>query len=636
MNADKSIPLNSVLLRADRREGDAAWLLFRSPLSVISTSRIDDVLLCLADVESAVARGYHAAGFISYEAAPAFDSALTTRPPGELPLLWFGVYDRPDPIDQLPAASHGDLPAISWRPEMDEPAYRSAVEAIKSYIADGHTYQVNLTQRLHARGSLDPYALFCSLYRAQPVPYAACFDAGRHAVCSLSPELFFYLRGRRIISRPMKGTAPRGRWWQEDQDHARNLADSPKDRAENAMIVDMIRNDLGRIAEQGSVEVEQVFTIERYRTLFQMTSTVSARTDASVSEILRALFPCASVTGAPKVRTMQIIRELELSPRGVYTGCVGYIAPSREALFNVAIRTAVVDRQTGRIEYGTGGGITWDSVASAESRECRLKASVLDCLWPEFSLLETILWDGGKYRLLDGHLRRIERSAEYFGYLFDRRETAGRLAEAAAGFETRPRRVRLLVDERGGITIESRPFERSRPRATWRVALARHPVDSTSPFLYHKTTHRTVYDEARADSPGVDDVVLWNERGELTESTIANVVVRFGEHLVTPPIEAGLLAGVFRERLLDRGVIREQRIPVESLASATAIYLANSVRGWIPVRLFDPHGLMRADAAADDRIPSHEEAPTEPVSLDPRGSAGHAGGTGVAEDSGRP
>ncbi len=609
MNADKPIPSNSVLLRSSVAKADAAWLLFRSPLSVISASRIGDVLPCLAEVETAVARGYHAAGFISYEAAPAFDNALTTRPPGELPLLWFGVYDSPESIRQLPAAPTPNLPAIPWQPEMSEPAYLSAIDAIKSYIADGHTYQVNLTQRLHSQCSVDPYALFCDLYRTQPVPHAAYVDAGRRAVCSVSPELFFHLRGRRIISRPMKGTAPRGRWWQEDQEYARRLADSPKDRAENAMIVDMIRNDLGRIAEKGSVSVEHVFAIERYRTLFQMTSTVAARADASVSQILRALFPCASVTGAPKVRTMQIIRELELSPRGVYTGCIGYIAPSREALFNVAIRTALVDRQAAQIEYGTGGGITWDSVAGSESQECRLKASVLSRRRPEFALLETILWDGRRYRLLDGHLRRIERSAEYFGYAFDRPATAVKLVEAADAFGTAQRRVRLLLDERGRITIESRPFEHSRPRPTWSVALAHRPVDSADPFLYHKTTHRAAYDQARAESPGFDDVILWNERGELTESTVANLIVRFDEHLVTPPVEAGLLPGVFRERLLDRGVVRQQRLPVESLTSATAIYLVNSVRGWIPAHLSDPHQVMQAGASTHYRTRSASDGP---------------------------
>lgn len=618
MKARRIIPTYSVLLRTDGAEGPVAWRLFHSPRFMICATAVEDVVPCLHELERAVAGGCHAAGFIAYEAAPAFDKALVTHAPTTVPLMWFGLYDPPETVAELPKSDSDELPACHWESQMSEAAYLSAVEKIKDYIAEGHTYQVNLTHRLRSRLQIEPYGFFRSLYRAQPVPYAAYLDLGRYAICSLSPELFFRLEGRRIISRPMKGTAGRGRWWEEDERRAAWLADSPKNRAENAMIVDMIRNDLGRIAEKGSVDVEKVFQVERYRTLFQMTSTVAARTDASVCEVLRALFPCASVTGAPKVRTMQIIRELEVGPRGVYTGCIGYVSPSRKALFNVAIRTAVVDAEDGRIEYGTGGGITWDSSATDESMECRLKVSVLERPDPEFSLLETLLWNGRKYRLLDGHLRRLKRSADYFGYPIDLRAAGRTLEEASKPYALRLARVRLLVDETGKATCESHLFEQCRPRPTCRLALACRPVDSSDRFLYHKTTHRTVYETARAASPGFDDVLLWNERGEITESTIANVVLRFGDRLVTPPISAGLLPGVFRERLLERRVIREESMPIEALASATAVYLVNSVRGWVRASLHDPHGILRSVGSQRDTMPSNEEASSEPCGLDPR------------------
>lgn len=588
-------PVNSVLMRSTGDDGRAGWRLFRSPLAVIRASSLDEILPCLARIERAVAEGYHAAGFISYEAAPAFDDALTTCRPGEVPLLWFGLYERPQLLADLPpaAAALAELP--SWRPELDEEAYRLAVERIKNYIADGHTYQVNLTQRLRSQFRADPYDLFRLLFRAQPVPYAAFLDVGTHVVCSLSPELFFRLRGRRITCRPMKGTAERGRWWEEDVTQAARLARSPKDRAENAMIVDMIRNDLGRVAERGSVRVASVFDVERYRTLFQMTSTVTADTDASVSDILRALFPCASVTGAPKVRTMEIIRELEVGPRGVYTGSIGCISPGREALFNVAIRTAVIDRTDGRIEYGTGSGITWDSLALCESRECGLKASILTVDWPSFSLLETMLWRRGGYYLLERHLDRLAKTAEYFGYPLDRCFVRQELSRASTAFGSGRARVRLLIAEDGRVAVEARPFEAVRPRPVWRVAIARCCVDSSDRFLYHKTTHRRVYETALAATPGFDDVLLWNERGEVTESTIANVVVRLGGQLVTPPVSAGLLAGVFRGRLLDRGIVREQSVALDDLRRAESVYLVNSVRGWLRAELADPNGILRAE-----------------------------------------
>ena len=363
-----------------------------------------------------------------------------------------------------------------------------------------------------------------------------------------------------------------------------DLQRSPKNRAENLMIVDMMRNDLGRIAHAGSVHVPQLFEVERYRTLFQMTSTVRALTDAPVSEIFRALFPSPSVTGAPKVRTMQIIAELEDSPRGIYTGAMGFMAPGRKAQFNVAIRTVHIDRTKGSAEYGTGGGITWDSVDREEYEECCTKGLVLMGQAPVFELLETLRWRPVHgYFLLSGHLDRLSQSARYFGLSFDEETVRQQLESAALAFGPAPRRVRLLLDERGDVRVESQPMEPG--RRTWRIALARRPVDSASRFLYHKTTNRVVYEQARADFPQHDDVILWNENGEVTESCLANVVARVRGEWITPPVSCGLLPGVYRRRLLERGWIRECVIRVDELKNAERLCLINSVRGRIPCRM---------------------------------------------------
>jgi para-aminobenzoate synthetase/4-amino-4-deoxychorismate lyase len=356
------------------------------------------------------------------------------------------------------------------------------------------------------------------------------------------------------------------------------------------MIVDMIRNDLGRIAQPGSVNVTDLFSIERYRTLFQMTSTVTATSTASLRDTFAALFPCASITGAPKVRTMQIIRELETSPRGIYTGCIGLVRPGGDACFNVAIRTVHLDRNTGTATYGTGGGIVWDSDPDEEYRECAIKSLILNEPPPTLSLLETLRWDPGTgYRLLQRHLRRLTYSAAYFDIPADVFHIQATLEACAVDF-TVPHRVRLLIDQQGHPTTESFSLEDTPLRETpddalapWRVTLARQPVQSRDRFLHHKTTRRAVYDEARIE--GYDDVLLYNERGELTESTFCNLVVRFGDDWVTPPTSCGLLAGTYRAELLEGGRIGERVVHRSELPDADEVYLINSVRGWMPAAM---------------------------------------------------
>jgi para-aminobenzoate synthetase/4-amino-4-deoxychorismate lyase len=346
------------------------------------------------------------------------------------------------------------------------------------------------------------------------------------------------------------------------------------------MIVDMIRNDFGRIAEVGSVEVPRLFTVERYPTLLQMTSTVSARSTSSLPEVMRAMFPCASITGAPKVRTMEIIKELEPEPRGIYTGSIGYIAPGQKASFNVAIRTVVIDRKKGEATYGVGGGIVWDSEAEQEYQECFLKAEVLVRRQPSFELLETLRWTEEEgYFLLDLHLQRLAESAEYFNFPLKPAEIKERLEDAASSFDGAAR-VRLLVDKKGETTLQSYPLEKRVEQEPLTVAVAAEPVSPDSAWLFHKTTNRSVYEKARASRPEVDEVILWNEAGEVTEGTIYNVVLDMDGRLQTPPVSCGLLAGTFRQHLLRSGIIEEKRLLLDDLHQCRKVYLINSVRLW--------------------------------------------------------
>ena len=576
-----SSPQNLIVLRD---EASGQWLRFRDPVATVSAARLDEVLPRLHEIEAAVARRQlHAAGWIAYEAAPAFDSALAVHPAGPLPLLWFGLYEKPELFALPPAAT---ALSAGWRPDLEPAAFEAAFAEIKRRIRAGETYQVNFTHRLiHDAFADDPWQAFLQLVHAQAAPFGAYVAAGPWRICSASPELFFRLDGARLESRPMKGTAPRGLSAAEDHARADALTASEKDRAENLMIVDMVRSDLGRVARPGSIQTPAVCRLEKYPTVWQLVSAVVAETDSSVTDILRDAFPPASVTGAPKPRTMEIITGLETSPRGIYTGAIGFLAPGRRAQFNVAIRTLQLDLRTRRAEYGCGGGIVWDSGCAAEQAECTTKARILSAPRRQpFDLLETMLWtpaDG--VRRLELHLARLRASAEYFDYPFDEPRLRAELARLTASLPAAPQRLRLRLAADGHVGLQSAPFAPATP--FYRVVLARCPVDRTDVFLYHKTTRRHVYEQAKADFPDHDDVLLFNEDGEATESTIANLAVEIDGALCTPPVDCGLLPGTARAELLARGALRERRITLAELRAAPRVFFLNSVRGLFPAYL---------------------------------------------------
>ena len=570
------------------------------PVGVLEALRPDEVAGTIAAAEGAAVRGMWVAGFVAYEAAPGLDPAMRVRrrspddPFARLPLAWFAMFeDRertvlPEPQDGSARSSPG-----LWRPSVDRDSYDAAIARIREHIAAGDSYQVNHTLRLRSRVEGDERGLYRDLCYAQRGAYAAYLNLGRHRVISASPELFFRIDDGRITTKPMKGTAGRGRWSAEDEAVAASLRGSVKDRAENAMIVDLLRNDMGRIARTGSVSWSDVFDLERYETVWQLTSTVSAELAAGTSlvDVFRALFPCGSVTGAPKVRTMQIIAEVEDSPRGVYCGAVGFLAPpgsdAPAARFNVPIRTVVLDAESRTAEYGVGGGITWDSSAQAEYDETVAKAGVLTARRPRFELYETLRHDPGEgFRHLGRHLTRLRESSAYFGFAIDELAVVNALERAAERFTDRPARLRVSVDRQGRVDVGATALVTS-PEPV-RVAIDRgHPVDHADPMMFHKNSLRGIYEDARARHPDADEVLLVNDRGEITEATIANVAVSIDGRWLTPPLDAGLLPGVGREVALEEGWLEEAAIRVEDLARADAIELVSDVRGRRPVLLVD-------------------------------------------------
>jgi para-aminobenzoate synthetase / 4-amino-4-deoxychorismate lyase len=646
--------------------GAARRLRFHAPRRVITTTSTAGVRAALRDVEAATRdAGAWAVGYVAYEAAPAFDRALVTRAPvPDLPLLWFGIFDPPDVADDADGADAdgattaavgagsppGSAPhhaagpgALSWSTATERAAYDDAIAAIREGIAAGDVYQVNHTLRFRAACNVDPLALYDSLVAARHGLYHAFVETSRWAVISASPELFLDIRDGTITTRPMKGTMRRGRWLDEDADATRRLAHSEKDRAENLMIVDLLRNDLGRIAEFGSVAVPRIFDIETYPTVHQMTSTVTARLreDVHLDDVFAATFPCGSVTGAPKVTAMRAIATLEDEPRGVYCGAVGVVRPDGSATFNVPIRTLLLDRRDGTAVFGAGGGITWDSHADAEYDEVVAKATLVTEDIPPFDLIETMRLDDGVFARLPLHLQRLDESARYWAFHADTARNAAAALEAVRRQATTGRwRVRLTAAADGTVNVTRTALDgpaagllpprsvapatgpgtalprtaaaaRSAVPVPLPVALADAPVSRHDRLLSHKTTARHTYEQARAGHPHAFDVLLHNEDGWITEFTRGNVVADIDGELLTPPREAGLLPGTLRAELLAAVTVREAVLALDDLRRARALWFINSVRGWVPVSL---------EAAAGGEAAGGEAAGGEAAGSDAAGS----------------
>ncbi len=597
-----------VLLETARvTDEECSSYLFRDPVAVLEAERKEDVPRLFRSIEKACSEGRYCAGWLSYELGyclePKLNKLLEKPRITAAPLAWFGVFKKPETwthsvpqTSSHPSPVHaGPAGAMDFSCSMKE--YNRAIARIHDYIREGETYQVNYTFAGKFSTTTSPEELYLAMRAQQAVSYSAVIRCGPRWILSLSPELFFRRRNPLIWSKPMKGTCRRGTTTAEDAEHASFLRHDRKSRAENIMIVDLIRNDIGRISQPGSVTVHKLCEVERYQTLFQMVSRIDGVLTDSLTweDVFRSLYPCGSVTGAPKIRTMELINELETAPRGVYTGSVGFITPEGDSVFNVAIRTAVIENR--QAVMGIGSGITIDSDPEKEYEECLLKAAFLTRRSEPFSLIETMLWDpqrtsGGTNRsegftLLERHLDRLGDSAFYFAFPFDGDEVMKLLQSCAATLPAAgpKQKVRLLLDAKGSLQCTASPLPADTGDAGGRIALFPRPVDSSDPFLYHKTTNRPLYNTAyrEALSRGLLDYVFCNEKGEITEGCISTIFARLGGSLATPPATCGLLPGTLREELLENGTAHEQALTWHDLRRADALFAGNSVKGLIQV-----------------------------------------------------
>jgi len=529
----------------------------------------DEVPEAFAAIARALERGLHVAGYFSYELGYLLEPRLRPLLPERrsVPLLWFGLFERMEPTALDPG---GRAYAGPLRHEWDEAAYERRFARVRRYIGDGDIYQANLSFRSRFAFAGDARALYARLRAQSNAAYGAFVDDGERRILSLSPELFFALDADgRLTAKPMKGTIARGSDPASDEAARTALAASEKDRAENLMIVDLLRNDLGRIAEIGSVRVEGLFAVETYPTLHTMVSTVRAWMTAGtdVETIVRALFPCGSVTGAPKIRAMEILSELEASPRGLYCGAIGHFSPDGSARFNVAIRTLTISGGEG--ELGIGGAVVQDSGARSEYAECLLKARYYDAARRKLALIETLRWQPGEgFVRLERHLARMAASAAFFGIPFDR----ARLVLPEGGAEAL--RVRLTLDEDGTFRATAAPL--GPPQTRWTYTVSPNRVRSDDVLARHKTSWR----EHLEPIAGADETVFLNERGEIAEGSRSTVFVRRGGELLTPPLDAGILDGVLRREMLERGECREAALILSDLEEGEVSF-GNSLRGLI-------------------------------------------------------
>jgi len=569
---------------------------FSAPVAVHAAYRVADVVAVLDAVSRASLAGRWCVGFVAHEAAPAFDSALATQAAGAGPLAWFAEFEAPQlqPIQDASAAAEYRLG--EWQSDVGHTIFSSKVESIRTDIREGRFYQVNLTTRLAADFAGDAKAFHRALQAAQPNGYHAYIDTGDMQLLSVSPELFFTLHDGMVTTQPMKGTAPRGDTPEADERIAWELTHSDKERAENLMIVDLLRNDLSRIAQPNTVDVTALFALQPLPSVWQMTSTINAtlREGMSLTDVFRALFPCGSVTGAPKVEAMRAIRDLEMSRRGAYCGAIGYVAPARDgrvrACFNVGIRSVVIER--GRAVCGVGGGITWDSTAEGEWAEVIYKSRFVKRASKPFQLLETLRLEEGGYALLQRHLARMENSARHFRFAFDRACALAALDRLAQEHSRGLWRVRLLLSAGGDFLAESFALEEVPASPVFRIA--DEAITRADEFLLHKTTRREIYQRHAPQGQRIFDTLLWNERGELTEFTRANLALTIDGVLFTPPVSCGLLNGTLRDELVEWGVLQERVLRRDDLARAEAIWWLNGLRGWVQVTLAGAGALAMA------------------------------------------
>ena len=551
-----------------------SWLYFCNPCKILETYNIDEVERLLIEASES---GLYAAGFISYEASSAFDSAFINKKDFKLPLLSIGLYKDKIIYDELPNFKKKNYKVGKLIPSVSKNTFLNKIKKIKSNIEAGNTYQVNYSYRLNGTFTGDTYEFFKYLINNQNASYASYISTNNWSICSASPELFFSLKSNILTTKPMKGTAKRGKNLEEDILESNLLKNSKKNQAENIMIVDMLRNDIGKVAKKGSVETLKTFELEKYPTLWQMTSTIKGYVSHKVPIIMKALFPCASITGAPKIKTMEIIENIENSPREIYTGTVGYITPGGDALFNVAIRTALINKKNKSISYGVGSGIVWDSIGEDEYEETQIKANILLSKRYNFDLIETMLWKPGTgVKLLKYHIKRIKSSADFFDRQFSEKNALNLINSVSSSSLLK---LRLLLKQNGLLILEKYPIVNISKNKILKIKLSLNKTHSSNLFLRHKTSIRDAYDNARKNINDCDDVLLWNENDEVTEGTIYNIAIFKNNKWLTPSLDSGLLNGVMRQSMIESGKLEECKITISDLKKANEIKLFNSVQG---------------------------------------------------------
>ena len=572
----------SFLFKRDNK----TFYVFSELLEIVRCKDYQDIEDSLVYIEKMVSLGYFAAGFVAYEAAKAFDPKFFVNQNEISDYLWFGIYKKVEIAD---IESFCTDKKSGWNPDWKFPFsykdYEKKIEFIKNKIKLGDIYQLNLTFLMSCFVQEPAFDIFVRHFAGLDSPYCGFVETDEFAVISSSPELFFSLDKDILTSKPMKGTIKRGINCKEDEINKKILSNSIKDQAENIMILDMMRNDFSKISEKLSVKADNIFEIEKYSRVFQMTSTVKCKTKASITEIFKALFPCASITGAPKFKAMEYINELENSQRGVYTGAMGYLMPGRKSVFNVAIRTLYINKKKKLGFYGTGGGIVWDSKAKEEYDECMNKALVVSEPEPDFMLLETMLYipDSGFY-LEKYHVKRILESAKYFSFEFN----LDKFSDFLKNFKSdKFLKVRVLAGKNRQLSFESfelldNPLEK---KIKWKVCLSNENISSKNRFIYHKTTNRKIYEDTLSKYKKYNDVILVNERNEITESCYSNIVIQKNGCLYTPHSSSGLLPGTMRQFLIDEKKLKEKIILKNELKDCEKIFLINSVRGFIEVEL---------------------------------------------------
>ena len=547
---------------------------FTQPIRELKTRDLAEVADLLAQVESYQEQGYYVVGYVSYEAAPAFEEKLAVHKAPLLAeyLLYFTVHDRVETSPIPLTYEKVDLPS-KWREQTSAEDYKKAISQIHHHLRQGDTYQVNYTVQLKQDLSVNPFAIYNRMVVEQEAGYNAYVEHDEMAVISMSPELFFEQNDRELTTRPMKGTTQRGVADQDDLDQASWLEQDPKNRSENMMIVDLLRNDMNRISEVGSEHVERLCQVEQYSTVWQMTSTIKSqlRSDVDLVEIFRSLFPCGSITGAPKIATMEIIKNLEPQPRGVYCGTIGLLLPNGRRIFNVAIRT--IQLHQGKAIYGVGGGITWDSTWESEYREVHQKAAVLYRKQARFQLITTGKISQKQLLFEEQHLERLRKASRYFAYPFDPENLRQKIEEECQACDVhQDYRLRISLSKSGEIELSRQILTPLSP-SFCKAKLCLQEADLNQSFTYFKTTHRP---HLNLDK---QEIIYHNAAGELLETSIGNLVLKINGKLYTPPIRLGILQGIYRQHLLETGQVKEKITTLEDLNQAEAIYGCNAVRG---------------------------------------------------------